>query len=162
MDAQILYLDFDGVLHRHLTLQQTRRGQTPLLFEFAERLERALTPYPDVRIVLSTSWVVSHGFQGALDSLQHPGLCKRVIGATHDPATMRLGAFGNLTRWQQILNDVERRKPKAWIALDDDATPVPVDITDHVVLVPSTCALGCAAAVDRFEDLLAYWFGQTA
>ncbi len=162
MKEPILYLDFDGVLHRQLTMQQVRRGQSVVLFEFAERLERLLSPYPDVRIVLSTSWVVSHGLQGSLDALRQPALCTRVIGATYDPATTTLSAFGGRPRWQQIVDDVERRNPSAWVALDDEVNQVPVRYNNRFILVPSKCGLGCAAAVDRLEEMLAYWFGQSS
>jgi hypothetical protein len=52
VNEQIFYLDYDGVLHRQLTLQQSRRGQSLVLFEFAERLERMLGLYPSAKMRL--------------------------------------------------------------------------------------------------------------
>ena len=59
----LLYCDFDGVLHT----AQVYRHQTPpvirldppghALFESCDVLERLLDPYPELRIVLSTIWV---------------------------------------------------------------------------------------------------------
>lgn len=159
--ASILFLDFDGVLHRQLTMQQVRRGQAVVLFEFADRLERALVPYPNVRIVLSTSWVVSHGIQFCLNSLRQPGLCDRVIGATYDPALMSLETFASKPRWQQILDDVERRQPAAWLAVDDDVAGVPPDYSERFIDVPPHCALGCSAALDRLENAMEHCFGRS-
>lgn len=159
-EASIIYLDFDGVLHRQLTMQQVRRGQTVALFEFAERLESALVPYPSVSIVLSTSWVIGHGLQFCLDSLRRPGLCDRVVGATFDPAVMSIGAFANKARWQQILDDVERRRPTAWLAVDDDVAGVPSDYGERFIGIPPNCALGCSDAMDRLENALEHFFGR--
>lgn len=159
-EASILYLDFDGVLHRQLTIQQVRRGQVVALFEFAERLGSALVPYPSVGIVLSTSWVVGHGLQFCLNSLRRPGLCDRVVGATFDPTVMSIGAFADRPRWQQIFDDVERRRPAAWLAVDDDVAGVPPEHNDRFIDVPPHCALGCAAALERLENALEFHFGS--
>lgn len=160
-EASILYLDFDGVLHRQLTIQQVRRGQAVALFEFAERLESALVSYPSVGIILSTSWVVGHGLQFCLNSLRRPSLCDRVVGATFDPAVMSIGAFADKARWQQILDDVERRRPSAWLAVDDDVAGVPPEYGERFIGVPPNCALGCSAAMDRLENALEHFFGRS-
>lgn len=156
---QVLYLDFDGVLHRQLTLTQSRRGDSVPLFEFAERLAGLLAPYPDLKIVLSTSWVVTHGFEASRRSLRHPDLYSRVVGATYNPLTMSLARFGERPRWRQIIDDVKRRRPERWIAVDDDVSKrLPIRYNDVFVEVPSRCGLGCAAAVDRLEMALEFWF----
>jgi hypothetical protein len=46
----ILFLDYDGVLHPDPCLDGSR------LFENAPRLAETLAPYPEVGVVLSTSW----------------------------------------------------------------------------------------------------------
>jgi hypothetical protein len=59
----VIYLDFDGLTHPgevyvHSTEPKVRlhaKGHT--LFESAQFLEELLAPYPDLKIVLSTSWV---------------------------------------------------------------------------------------------------------
>jgi histidinol phosphatase-like enzyme len=48
--TMILFLDFDGVLHEDPCFDEAR------LFECAPGLAQALEPFPEVRIVLSTSW----------------------------------------------------------------------------------------------------------
>ena len=120
----LLYLDFDGVLH-HESVMRSPRGRIYLsapdgysLFQHVGLLEDLLAPYPEVRIVLSTSWVRVLRFSRALKRLP-PSLQTRVIGATYH-TEMHEGAFARLPRAQQILDDVERRQPSGWLALDDD------------------------------------------
>jgi len=64
----ILYLDFDGVLHRYLVNEaspdrRVLRGMGPL-FEFAPVLVDLQAPHPALRIVLATDWVEFPGFRG--------------------------------------------------------------------------------------------------
>lgn len=124
--GHLLFLDYDGVLHPENVHLLHRRGPTLLdapghdLFENCALLEYVLTPYPDVHIVLSTSWV--RRYRGSIVRVSRrltPGLRARVIGATYhsgmDPAQ-----FAAAPRGMQIWSDVLRRKPEKWLALDDD------------------------------------------
>lgn len=121
---QVLYLDFDGVLHHEDVYRHPRRGiyfgpkgVGHTLFENAPLLEHLLTPYPDVLIVLSTSWVPSLRYSRAVSKLP-PGLKARVVGATFH-TRMNRNSFDCLSRAQQVLADVDRRQPGAWVAVDD-------------------------------------------
>jgi hypothetical protein len=120
----ILYLDFDGVLHHENCLWHPRRGaylDAPAghrLFQHAELLAAELEPFPDVQIVLSTSWVLRYGYSRSRDRLPE-SLAKRCIGATFHSRYMRKNLFSCMPRGAQILDDVERRMPCAWIAVDD-------------------------------------------
>ena len=89
-----------------------------VLFQHAELLERLLEPYPDVRIVLSTSWVRSYGCVKAAKNLR-PALRSRVIGATFH-SRMDKQAFADALRRMQVCSDVLRRQPQDWLAIDDD------------------------------------------
>ena len=133
----ILYLDFDGVLHHANCLWHPRVGaylSAPdgyVLFQHAELLEEILTPYPEVRIVLSTSWVRVYGCTKAAKNLR-PSLRQRVIGATFH-SQMDKQAFTEAPRGVQVLSDVMRRKPKDWIAIDDDHRDWPAACLDKYV-----------------------------
>lgn len=123
-DEVVLYLDYDGVLHHEDVWWHPRRGAylwrtKYTLFEHMHLLEAALAPYPEVRIVLSTSWVRVRRFSRAVKRLS-PALRERVIGATFH-TRMNREAFESLPRGVQILSDVARRQPRHWVALDDDA-----------------------------------------
>ena len=127
----VLYLDLDGVLHPDAVYAVPGKGielrghPGHALFEHAPLLVSLLAPYPSVRIVLSTSWVAERGYSRTKRRLGTE-LAERVIGATyhsrhmqnHGSGQLCLPYFG-LSRGRQVLNDVGRRRPAHWIALDD-------------------------------------------
>lgn len=142
----VLYLDFDGVLQHENVWWHPRRGayiQTPgyRLFEHVPLLEATLAQFPEVRIVLSTSWVRYRGFSDSAKRLG-PLLRERVIGATFHTRMNRTG-FEGLPRGIQVLNDVARRRPRNWVALDDDVENWCPDYMDF--LIPCHKDLGISA-----------------
>lgn len=123
----VLYLDFDGALHHENVLWHPKRGaylHAPpgyTLFQHAELLASLLEPYPDVQIVLSTSWVIQYGVSGAAKRLPAE-LRDRVIGGTFHSRYMSRSEFQfEKLRGEQVYEDVLRRCPRAWLALDDNA-----------------------------------------
>lgn len=133
--GDVLYLDFDGVLHHENCFWHPGRGaylDAPpdfTLFQHATLLETLLLPYPQVEIVLSTSWVRRFGCSGTAKRLP-ASLRARVIGATFH-SQMNEPAFVELARGQQVMGDVMRRKPKTWLALDDDPEGWPHESIPH-------------------------------
>lgn len=121
----IVYLDYDGVLHHENVRVSNKTGPFLLaperytLFQHAELLAALLEPYPEVQVVLSTSWAVRYGVTAATKRLPE-SLQWRVIGGTFHSRHMRLGEFTELHRGQQVTADVARRQPRDWLALDDD------------------------------------------
>lgn len=121
-----LFLDFDGCLHCDDVYHQPERGMyitRGMLFEHAAALEIALAPFPDLPIVLSTSWVQTVGYAAARSRLP-TGIRERVVDATfsrrHTPH------WNQQSRYQQIANYVSRRKlGDRWLAVDDDTTGWP-------------------------------------
>lgn len=73
---------------------------------------------PGIAIVLSTSWVRHYRFTKAAKFLP-PELRRRVVGATSH-TDMHEHSFATKPRGLQIWEDVQRRQPKALLALDDD------------------------------------------
>lgn len=121
---KLFYLDYDGVLHPEEVYSHPKKGiylKTPghTLFEWMPILEALVAPHPEVRIVLSTSWVRMRSFNFALKQLS-PALQSRVIGATFHRRHMRMDEFVHLPRGAQIAQDVFRRHPQSWFAIDDD------------------------------------------
>lgn len=120
----VLYLDYDGVLHNDACFWHPRRGAYlnagpgHTLFQYAEMLEEYLAPYPDIRVVLSTSWVRQYRCAGAAKRLPHT-LRDRVIGATYH-SQMLGSTFWDKPRWLQSWDDVLRRRPGSWLAIDND------------------------------------------
>lgn len=127
-----LYVDFDGVLQHEAVMWHHRRGifMSPTeapgrsLFEWAHILESILQEFPNVALVLSSTWCLRPGYGKALKRLPE-GLRARFVGGTfhrlvHGIDPWVLQSFRSTPRWQQILSDVARRKPDHWLALDDD------------------------------------------
>ena len=149
----ILYLDLDGVLHHESVLWHPSRGiyMSPYqasdhaLFEWLPILEEELAPYPSAALVLSSSWCIRPGYAKTLERLPEQ-LRARFIGGTYhkrvhgaDPAT--LASFQSTPRGMQILADVRRRKPRHWIALDDDVEDWPSQAIDNLVACEGTTGL---------------------
>ena len=114
----ILYLDFDGVLHYEDVLWHPRRGAYLFararytLFQNVPLFVQVLALYPEMQIVLSTSWVARSGHSKTHKRLPL-GLRERSIGATYH--WYMLGdSFRYLLRGEQVLNVAARRKPRGF------------------------------------------------
>lgn len=141
----LLYLDLDGVVQHEAVYWHPRRGpfispaQAPgrTLFEWLPQLEVALLPFPEVALVLSSTWCIRPGFGKALKNFP-PALRSRFIGGTfhrrwHGADPWQLESFRSLPRGVQVWADVQRRKPKHWLALDDDAVGWPSWALENLV-----------------------------
>ena len=71
----ILFLDFDGVLHPEPCFDQK------MLFCFLPRLESVLRDYPQIKIVISSTWRESRSLR-ELQNLFSVDIAQRVIGVT--------------------------------------------------------------------------------
>lgn len=160
LSPPLIYLDFDGVLHPvdvwHLTDQGPTLGPSSLghrLFEHALLLATLLAPHPEVRLVLSTSWVRAYGLEAATARLPE-ALRERVVGATFDPDRDGPG-FGSVGRGYQVIEDVQRRRPRHWVALDDDGRDWPDECAEQLILTDSMFGLGAESAQSALESWLA-------
>ena len=159
----VLYLDFDGILHpadvwyETASKQITLRAPGHMLFESTPVLEAAIAPYPDLKIVLSTTWVQTVGFEHAKGRLS-PALQRRVIGATYDPLSPDAWRFGRLRRYDAIALDIARRQPHRHLAVDDDALGWPENEREALVLVPAKIGLQCPTAQSLLRARLAARF----
>ncbi|MEO7495085.1 MAG: HAD domain-containing protein [Massilia sp.] len=140
----ILYLDYDGILHPadvRVTREEPLRPRLYVrgeptdqpLFLYASLLELILAPYPDLKIILATSWVRAFGYEYALGQLS-PALQSRVIGAATFPVP---------TRFNSIDIDAQERGLNRWLALDDDVCGWP-DERRYQVVAPTDPLLGLA------------------
>lgn len=133
---KVLYLDFDGVVHDDSVYFHPRHGivipSSGRLFEWLPILEQLLAPHPEVNIVLSTAWVRLRSFDFAKKQLGQ-GLRERVIGATFHRRFMCREDFVLLPRGVQIADDVFRRGPKSWFAVDDDDVGWPSWCRDSLI-----------------------------
>ena len=163
----VCYLDFDGVLHHDAVFKSRRRGiyidtkAAPgrTLFEWAGHLEQALEPYPDVKLVLSTTWVRVLGFSKTR-SLLPLGLAHRVIGATfhaqaHGQAGNYLSEFEAMPRGEQVWSDVTRRMPKQWFAIDDAVDEWADELLPHLVGCAGSSGLSSESSGAALAHMLA-------
>jgi hypothetical protein len=153
----LLYLDFDGVLHPYPMDDRCQEIPEDTLFRYEPLLEAQLQPYPQVKIVLSTTWAKNKTGPGALNYLR-PGLQQRVVGATWDPLT---GSYRvpeadrqrRLSRYEQIAADVAWRRPSAWFALDDDFKEWPSEQHHHL----GWCRMTIGFDEPRVQEALQAW-----
>lgn len=147
----IVFLDFDGPLHPDEAYNLPGRGivlktanlpdeyQDAELFCYMPLLENVLADYPEVRLVLSTTWAESLGLEGAKQWLS-PALQARVIGATHHP--QHTPRWHYQSRFQQILDYVaHHRLGSQWLAIDNDNTGWPDNQYDNLVLTDDYAGL---------------------
>lgn len=163
MPERILFLDFDGVLHpdavyqpRNRPLELRAEGE---LMMYAGILEEILIEHPDVKIILSTSWVRLLGYSRTLGKTS-PGLRARIAGATWhsgmakpdgSPYRRAEDPFNWFSRWQQIEWYVRRHELDEWIAVDDLYGGEEIDQWPHhqrhrLVLTDGDKGLGCPLA----------------
>ncbi len=154
----LLYLDFDGVLHHHNVLWHPKQGAylaaAPQyrLFQHLSLLEQLLSPYPQIRIVLSTAWARVYGCSAAAKRLQ-PALRNRVLGATFH-SRMHEQEFLSQSRGMQVWADVVRRKPRDWLALDDDTMDWPPWCQNKLIATHDTEGISDPGVMQHIEQRL--------
>jgi hypothetical protein len=159
----LVFLDFDGVLHADCVYRAS--GEIVLrrdgisLFEWAPLLVDALVPHPEVRIVLSTSWVRTLSFAEAKSKLPIE-LQARVVGATWHSGMKREGIwhmsdpFLFLTRCEQIVSYVARHKVEHWLAIDDDTESWLDAYRDRLVACNSDLGIASPATLAELKEKL--------
>ena len=149
----VLYLDLDGVVHHEQVLWHPRKGiyMSPheaagnSLFEWIPILESVLQPYPAVALVLSSIWCIRPGYSATLRRLP-ASLRARFIGGTyhrrmHGVDPWNLSMFRTTPQGVQVQEDTQRRKPRQWIALDDDLEGWPDSCRQNLVACEGTTGL---------------------
>jgi hypothetical protein len=163
-DRQVLFLDYDGVLHRG-GAYRTKRGiisSDPThikLFEYADVLAAILAPYPSVELVLSTSWLKVLGFNRARSALPVPELRAKVVGATYHSGFHDAHFWNGIPRGVQVLRYVNRHRLVHWLALDDIDDGLD-DEPGHLVHCHSDQGLGDPNVQEVLKATLHTQFGE--
>ncbi|TDP60449.1 HAD domain-containing protein [Roseateles toxinivorans] len=162
----LVYVDLDGVVHHEAVYVSPSRGiyidpsQAPgrVLFEWVDILVELLDPYPDIQLVLSSSWCRRPGYARTLERLPKE-LRHRFVGGTFhrrihgsDPGTEWV--FANTPRGEQIWADVLRRQPLDWLALDDDGDRWPAWCRDKLLLLDGEVGISSPAAQEQLRQRL--------
>nr|WP_315233988.1 HAD domain-containing protein [uncultured Albidiferax sp.] len=161
-----MYLDLDGVVHHEAVLWHYRRGihMSPTealgrsLFEWVPFLEDALNPFPEVKLVLSSSWCINPGYGKTVKRFPQ-ALQQRFVGGTyhkrvHAADPWAIASFRSMPRGQQVWADVQRRKPRAWIALDDDTEDWPASVIENLVACDGDTGLSSKSVRDELTEKL--------
>ena len=140
-ELMLLFLDFDGVL---------RRKQAPLYrleASLVERLAAVLREYPEVGIVVTSSWTDAYSLDH-IKGLFPSDLALRILGKTP-----RVRGDVEHARYREVLAYLRRSgMATPWVALDDDPLHYPEN-APVVLLDPETGldAEGVLALKRHFE-----------
>lgn len=162
----LIFLDFDGVLHPDEVY--LKKGVPTLvgpghLFMWAGELEQILAPYPNVGLVLSTSWCVHRGYKRARAALP-ASLQERVIGSTWHSQMNRAEFLDRMPRFHQILGWLARcnPKPRRWVAIDDDGAGWAEMNLDMLIHTNGATGLSDPSVQDQLIGRLAEWESEKA
>lgn len=125
MSRRVVFLDIDGVLHPTLipgkpTAVEPRVSTTLLCWLPA--LVRVLDPYPEIEVVIHSSWRYTHDLEELQAMLGDLG--RRVVGLTP-----RVPRFDSIRWWLALSPEVE-----SYRILDDDPTEFPNPTPAELIL----------------------------
>ncbi|OBR47205.1 hypothetical protein A6456_32945 [Paraburkholderia tropica] len=159
--APTLFVDFEGTLHiGHASIDE--RGEIALdtgrpLFEFAPLLADLLEPYPEVVLVLTTSWLMTLNAQ-EVTSLLPLELARRVVGTTQNIKPRLSYLLGGTARTYVITSYAYGASLTKWLAIDDSVFGAerfgrePGELAHHFVLLDSAQGLGDINAQKRVKQ----------
>ncbi len=159
-----LFVDYDGVLHRgHAFLDESNEIflDTGIpLFEFSPLLVSLLEPWPEVEIVLTTTWLSRLPVDEVVSYLPLR-LARRVVGTTQGYRA-RFGDWKTgIARTYIIRAYVFEHRLRNWLAIVDsvygahDLSTDFLALEPHLVLLDSQRGIGEAQAQQRIRDWLA-------
>lgn len=158
-----LFVDYDGTLHRgHAVLDADGNvlldsGQP--LFEYAPLLAEMLEPYPDVQIVLTTSWLDTLPLDQVVSYLP-AALARRVVGTTCGIKARFGYLMDGSARTYIIRSYVFAKRLKNWLAIDDSVfgafhlSTDFLDLSSHLVLLDAQRGIGDAQVQQRIREWL--------
>jgi hypothetical protein len=137
----LLFLDFDGVL---------RKRQSPLYrleSVLVDRLVELLRQYPEVEVVITSSWTDAYPLKHIQD-LFSPDITSRIVGKT-----VRGSSNDDHARYREVLvylRSVPGSVP--WVALDDDPLHYPKHAPVVLVNPEKGVDVGCVESLSlHFE-----------
>ena len=158
-----LFVDFDGTLHVG-NAYIDENGEISLdtgrpLLEFAPLLVERLEPYPNVEIVLTTSWARRLPAERVIAYLP-PELRPRVVGTTSNIKPRRSYVLDGTERTHIIISYVYGKRLKHWLAIDDAVFGAerfgrePGELVDHFLLLDPMRGINDESALQRIREWL--------
>ncbi len=122
----LLFLDFDGVLHPFFPKRELPDEENQL-FSYLPRLENVLRDYADLKIVIASSWRENRPWANVIKAFS-PDIAARIIGAT-PVLKAKEPPYPKHPRHDEVLAYLKNNNLTAshWIALDDDANLYPTN-----------------------------------
>lgn len=118
----ILFLDFDGVTHPQFPSKDYPDSENQR-FSFLPRLESVLREFPDVRIVIASSWRKQHSL-AELKAYFAPDIATRIDGMTPSEPSISahytFPARGIRSREAHAWLNANGESNSPWLALEDD------------------------------------------
>jgi hypothetical protein len=158
-----LFVDYDGTLHGgHGVVDGD--GQVSLdsgrpLFEYAPLLVELLEPYPDVEIVVTTSWLETMTTETVLSYLP-PELMRRVVDTTRGRKPRLSYMLNGSGRTDVITCYAFGKGLKQWLAIDDSVYGAyhfgrePGELVQNFVLLDSKRGISDEGAQQRIREWL--------
>jgi hypothetical protein len=158
-----LFVDYDGTLHGgHGVVDGD--GQVSLdsgrpLFEYAPLLVELLEPYPDVEIVVTTSWLETMSTETVLSYLP-PELVRRVVDTTRGRKPRLSYMLNGSGRTDVITCYAFGKGLKQWLAIDDSVYGAyhfgrePGELVQNFVLLDSKRGISDEGAQQRIREWL--------
>jgi hypothetical protein len=162
-----LFLDFDGTLHIGRAAM-AEDGSISLntgrpLFEFAPLLIEQLKPYPAVRVVLTTSWLMTLLPEDVI-ALMPSELARRVVGTTRCVKPRLSDVLNGTNRTYVISRYAQGMQLKHWLAVDDAVFGADQygytreELVEHFLLLHPALGLSDDRALRRIAD----WLGKVS
>lgn len=141
----IIFLDFDGVLHPVFPRRELTDDENQL-FSYLPRLEGVLMDFPELKIVIASSWRENRPWENVIKAFS-PDISARIIGAT-PVLKSKEPPYPKHPRYEEILDFLNKNNlaTSQWIALDDTPEIYPPDCKNLIL-----CSDGFR---DAEEDLL--------
>lgn len=145
--SRALFLDFDGVLHRFDQCLLVRDGDNLSvtgegMFGYWPVLVEALAPYPELPIVVHSSWRYLYSCEELKEMLPRP-LAQRVV---HTTGT-------ELARYPSIQAFVAAHGVKRYLILDDEARDFPSGVPE-LILTPAIQGVSCPHVQRKLKQAL--------
>ena len=146
---RVLFLDIDGVLHSNDFSDTVTQRDAPDTFCWLDHLVEAMKPYPELKLVVHSSW--RHNFE-----------TDRMLRGTVPTALAELIACCTdrdiCSRFASIQAFIEKHQVQRWVILDDDVKAFPPNLPELIRCKP-TKGLGDDRTrqdlIDRLREICA-------